>query len=143
MSPPEKYTAPPMHTIDELDSPIRTFDEEPPLYSPSPPNYRPSPPPSSPLVKAENEEPLLAIDENHLLASSPAPSSNVVDGRGRESSSEDEEDEALNKKYVSLSFGLSFSNRNGSIYGDVMGIRVRNEGYKNQAFSNHRSLKHF
>lgn len=87
-----------MHTIEELDSPIRTFDDEPPLYSPSPPNYRPSPPPSSPLAKVENEQPLLAINENQLLASSPTPSSNVVDGRLHESSSEDEEDELLNKK---------------------------------------------
>ena len=83
MVPPDKFTSP-MNTIDELDSPIRTFDDEPPLYSPPPPDNHPS----VPLVKAEKEQPLLAIDDLVTAAV------DVID----DSLDEDEEDELLNKK---------------------------------------------
>jgi len=64
-----------MHTIEELDSPIRGFDDEPPVY---------------PIIEAtvEQQQPLLIIDDN-----------DVLDG----SSDSIEEDELLNNKYVELS----------------------------------------
>ena len=61
-----------MHTIEELDSPIRNFDDEPPVY----------PTVVSPV---EQEQPLLVIDDN-----------DVLDG----SNESIEEDELLNNKYV-------------------------------------------
>ncbi|XP_066925498.1 uncharacterized protein [Clytia hemisphaerica] len=80
LSPPEKFISPPpMNTIDELESPtspIRSFDD--------PPEFHPPPSYHSPITPMEQEQPLLAINDD------------TIDGILEDSL--DEEDEILNKK---------------------------------------------
>ena len=94
ISPPDpKFiaaTSPPMHTIEELESPICSFDDEPPLCSP--PEYDITPPEFSGAVVAEDQEqPLLVIHDNPLLME-------TCDGGTGSADDSIEEDELLNKK---------------------------------------------